>query len=262
MMKVLNEEIYDNEILAPDICRLKIKSNHISANALPGQFVSIQCCDGIEHLLRRPISICNVYADTGQFDIVFMIKGHGTQYLSKKRPGETINLIGPLGHGFHMPHDIGRVAVIGGGIGVFPLLFLLERLNENIIKHTYLGFRSRESVVLLDEFRKASTEVFVSSDDGSIGERGFVTDLLQKYLKEFEYDMIYTCGPTVMMKKIAAIATEENIPCQVSLEQRMGCGIGACLACACKTRAEKGDWEYSRVCSDGPVFWADRVVFE
>lgn len=298
MMKVLKEEIKQVGMLAPGICRLRIKSSHVSENALPGQFVNIRSCDGLEILLRRPISICDVFPDEGLFDIVFMVRGCGTGYLSKKEPGETIDLIGPLGHGFHIPSNINdingikgikgieainsikvinsikatnsinspnfinRVAVVGGGIGIFPLLFLLKRMGGNMVRHAYLGFRCRESAVLLDEFSKASEKVFISSNDGSIGEKGFITDLLAKGLEGSGYDIIYTCGPAAMMKKVAAMAAEKNIPCQVSLEQRMGCGIGACLACACKTKTKDEGWEYSRVCCDGPVFWADKVIFD
>ena len=298
MMKVLKEEIKQVGMLSPGICRLRIKSEFVSAKALPGQFVNIRSCDGLEILLRRPISICDVFPDEGLFDIVFMVRGCGTGYLSRKEPGETIDLIGPLGHGFHMPSNtkdfndvndingingincikainsikainninspnfINRVAVVGGGIGIFPLLFLLKRLGRNMTRHAYLGFRCLESAVLLDEFSKASEKVFISSNDGSIGEKGFISDLLAKGLEGSGYDIIYTCGPAAMMKKVAAMAAEKNIPCQVSLEQRMGCGIGACLACACKTKTKDGGWEYSRVCCDGPVFWADKVIFD
>jgi dihydroorotate dehydrogenase electron transfer subunit len=283
MTKVLKEKINQAEILAPGICRLRIKSAHVSQNALPGQFVNVASCDGLENLLRRPISICDVFPEKELFDMVFMIRGCGTEYLSKKEPGAIIDLIGPLGHGFHMPLNINdingiksinstnstnnincinKVAVVGGGIGIFPLLFLLKRLNGDVVRHAYLGFRSQELAVLLDDFERASAKVFISSDDGSIGEKGFITDLLAKGIEEFGYDMIYTCGPAVMMKKVAALAAERNIPCQVSLEQRMGCGIGACLACACKTRTKGEGWEYSRVCCDGPVFWADKVIFD
>lgn len=260
MPKVLTEKIVDVKQLSPVIYKMKIQSEYISQNARPGQFVNVKCSEGINALLRRPISICDVDADCGTLDIVFQVKGIGTEYLSKKQPGELVDIIAPLGKGFDLSAQYGKIAVVGGGIGVFPLLYLLKN-SPAAKKLSFLGFRSEEYAVMEKEFGLVSDELDIYTDDGSRGTKGLVLDGLKDYLKRDRVDIIYTCGPTPMIKKVVETADEYGILCQVSLEQRMGCGIGACLVCACKTKL--GDeWEYSHVCKDGPVFWSGEVVFD
>lgn len=260
MSKVLLEEILSVTEIKPAIFKMSIMSEHVSQNATPGQFVNIKCSEGITPLLRRPISICNVDRSSNTFDIVFEVRGTGTKFLSKMKPGSKADIIAPLGKGFELPQTNSSIAVIGGGIGVFPLLFLLNEIG-NSKKSAFIGYRNKESIVLLDEFEKACDRLYISTDDGSEGYHGFVTDLLEKELTNNTFDYIYTCGPEPMMKKVASLAEKHNAKCQVSLEQRMGCGIGACLVCACKTKS--GDeWQYSHVCKDGPVFWSDEVIFD
>lgn len=260
MSKVLKEKIIDLKEVAHEIFKMTIKSDYISSTAKPGQFVNIKCGDGLNALLRRPISICRVDRSTNTFDILFQIKGVGTEMLAKNTIGSEVDLMGPLGNPFSISEEYKRIAVIGGGIGTFPLLYILEEYKE-AYKSTFLGFRNKEALVLQDEFGAASNNLQLSSDDGSVGYNGLVTDLLIKDLENNSYDIIYTCGPTPMIKKVHEIASKNNIKCQVSLEERMGCGIGACLVCACKTKKED-DWEYSHVCKDGPIFWSTDVVFE
>lgn len=159
-----------------------------------------------------------------------------------------------------MSEDYKKIAVVGGGIGIFPLLFLLQE-KSGAQKSVFLGFRDKEHVVMEEEFRKCTDKVYISTDDGSYGNKGLVVDFLEEYLKNNSLDIIYTCGPMPMIKRVVKIAAKHNIKCQVSLEERMGCGIGACLVCACKTRL--GDeWEYSHVCKDGPVFWSQDVILD
>lgn len=260
MSKILKEEIVNNEKLASSIYKLTIKSEYIAQNAKPGQFVNVKCCEGLNALLRRPISICSVDRAKNTFDIVFQVKGTGTGYLSQKKPGSEADMIGPLGKPFDLSYEYKKIAVIGGGIGIFPLLYILKE-KECSHKSAFIGFRNMDYVVLTDEFKNASDEFFMSTDDGSMGYRGLITDLLETDLAKNMYDVIYTCGPTPMIKKVADIVKERGIRCQVSLEQRMGCGIGACLVCACKTKHGE-EWEYSHVCKDGPVFWSEEVVFD
>ncbi|MCX8130656.1 MAG: dihydroorotate dehydrogenase electron transfer subunit [Clostridia bacterium] len=260
MAKVLKEKIQSVERLAPDIYKMIISSEYIAKNAEPGQFVNIKCSEGINALLRRPISICNIDRERNLLDIVFQVKGIGTEYLAQKQAGMEVDIIAPLGKPFMVSESCERIAVVGGGIGVFPLLYLLKNI-KSAKKHAYLGFRSKEFIVLRDEFENASDKLTISTDDGSEGHKGLVTELLEKDLMEDKFDIIYTCGPTPMIRKVVDIADRFQVKCQVSLEQRMGCGIGACLVCACKTRL--GDeWEYSHVCKDGPVFWSDEVIFD
>ncbi|MCX7922944.1 MAG: dihydroorotate dehydrogenase electron transfer subunit [Clostridia bacterium] len=260
MSKVLKEKIYSIEKLAPNIFKMTVESEYIAKNAVPGKFVNVKCGEGINALLRRPISICSIDREKHTFDIVFQLKGIGTEILSQKQAGAEVDLIGPLGQPFDLSDEYKNIAVIGGGIGVFPLLSLLKE-KKSVSKTAFLGFRNKEYIVLMDEFKSASDRLFISTDDGSAGHKGLIIDLLEKDLLENNFDLIYTCGPLPMIKKVVEIANKNGIKCQVSLEQRMGCGIGACLVCACKTKL--GDeWEYSHVCKDGPVFWSDEVIFD
>ncbi|HEX9063076.1 MAG TPA: dihydroorotate dehydrogenase electron transfer subunit, partial [Clostridia bacterium] len=174
--------------------------------------------------------------------------------------GEKIDLIGPSGNGFCISKEHQSIMVVGGGIGTFPLLFLLNE-SPAIDKKAFLGFREKQVVVLEEEFQKAAGKVFFSTDDGSFGRKGLVSVPLSEEIAVKKPDIIYTCGPMPMIKKVVEIAKENNIKCEVSLEQRMGCGIGACLVCACRTKFGD-DWEYSHICSDGPVFDSDKVLFE
>jgi len=261
MSKLLIEKIEFIDKLASDIYLMRIASGYIAENALPGQFVNIRCCSGINALLRRPISICSVNREKRTFDIVFQLRGKGTELLAMKKAGDTVDIIGPLGKPFHISDAFRKIAVVGGGIGIFPLLFLLEK-SRSSEKTAFLGFRSKNCMVLYNDFEKACGNLNIATDDGSAGRKGLITGLLEESLDSGEvYDIIYACGPGPMLKKVADLTKKHNIRCQVSLEQRMGCGIGACLVCACKTRQD-GEWDYSHVCKDGPVFWSDEVIFD
>lgn len=260
MSEILHEEVINIKSIAQDIYLITIRSEAISHSARPGQFVNIKCCDGLNALLRRPISILSIDRGKGTFDIAFQIKGEGTKYLSKLKQGDKVDLLGPLGSPFYISEDYRKVAVVGGGIGVFPLLFLLETL-KNCLRTAYLGFRSVDQIALQKEFKKNSEELIISTDDGSFGEKGLIINHFIEGFKKNSYDIVYACGPLPMLKAVSEFAKRNDVPCQVSLEQRMGCGIGACLVCACKT-GEGDDWKYSHVCKDGPVFWSREVIFD
>lgn len=267
MAKQLMDTVLHIDKLTEDIYRMTLESEYVSNNALPGQFVNIKCCEGTQALLRRPVSICRVDRKNATYDILFQMKGTGTALLACKKPGDPLDVLGPLGNGFDLDLKYERIAVVGGGIGVFPLLFLLQE-SKALLKNTYLGFRSADQIVLEKEFRQSSSSVKIATDDGSYGDRGYITEILKNDLTTDHYDMIYACGPTVMLSKVAQTAKEAGTECQVSLEQRMGCGFGACLICACKTKiknetdAKDGQWHYSHVCKDGPVFNSRDVIFD
>lgn len=258
--KQLIERVKSIEELTDDIYKMTLESEYISENAIAGQFVNIKCCDGTQALLRRPISICTVDRKNGCYDLLFQKKGSGTGLLALKKPGDKLDVLGPLGNGFDLDSKFKRIAIVGGGIGIFPLLFVLNE-SRAVEKKAYLGFRTRKLVVLEKEFSRSSS-LEIATDDGSSGTHGFVTDLLKRDLTTGKFDMIYACGPAPMLKKIVEITSSSNVNCQVSLEQRMGCGFGACLVCACKTHMQDGDWQYSHVCKDGPIFDSRTVVFE
>ncbi len=232
--------IYDYVLHAPEIAR----------QAQIGQFVHIDC--GGRTTLRRPISICDVGEDFLRF--AFQVKGEGTRELAKRQVDEYIDILGPLGNGFKTT-DGEKAVVIGGGIGVFPLLRLARRPDTAV----FLGFRTKSLVVMEDDFIEANKNVTICTDDGSYGYDGFAVAAMGEYLLDNKVDMIYCCGPTPMLRTVKQIAEFRKIPCQLSLEQRMGCGIGACLTCVCETK-DTGMSKYKQVCSSGPVFDSKEVV--
>lgn len=256
-MKHLVEKITASENIGPGMFRLSVESRYVAGSARPGQFCSISSGDR-SRILRRPISICSADRNAGTFDLVFQVRGAGTENISCMECGDAIDFTGPSGKGFDMSPEYGRIAVVGGGIGIFPLLFLMEESKAGS-KQAFLGFGNASAIVLEKEFRKCSNGLEISTDDGSRGFKGFVTDLFKESLRKNEYDIVYTCGPLPMMKKVSELCAASGIPCQVSLEQRMGCGIGACLVCACALRDKDGGFRYGHVCKDGPVFMSGDV---
>lgn len=239
--------------LRPGLYDFIVKAPEIAREAKAGQFVHILC--GGESYLRRPISICETRG--GEFvRFIFEVRGEGTRALALKHPGETIDLLGPLGNGFDssLAGD-GIILLIGGGIGIFPLYQLAKDLKGKAT--AILGFRSESNVVMAQEFAKTCKNLFVATDDGSCGYHGFVTDILKNIAENNEISAMYTCGPKMMMKIVSDVAKEYNIPAQVSMEERMGCGIGACVTCTCRANGEN-----KRVCKDGPVFDAREVDFD
>lgn len=214
----------------------------------PGQFVHIQCGEG--RLLRRPISVCAWTEDT--FTIVFEVRGEGTGWLAERKPGEHLNVLGFLGHGFQMTPG-GKYLLVGGGIGVPPMLGCALNVPGSI---AVLGFRSKEKAILTEEFQAACATVKVATDDGTLGHHGYVDEVVRDIIdKEKGFTSILACGPRPMLKKVAQVAAEHGVPCQVSMEERMGCGVGACLVCAC----DMADGTRKHVCRSGPVFSAEEV---
>ena len=243
-------QIIAHERIADDIFAVMTEWRE-SAGTRPGQFIHIKCG---ELLLRRPISICSVRDDTLKF--IFEVKGEGTRRLSEHRPGDVLDILGPLGNGFTLPQ--GETIVIGGGIGVPPMLYVAESLESSVT--AVLGFRDKSRVILKSEFESVCDEVFVTTDDGSIGARGPVTGSLERLLRDKTGATVLACGPRAMLRSVAQVCEKYGVSCQVSLEERMGCGVGACLVCACATRIDGEDY-MARVCKDGPVFNAREVVW-
>lgn len=222
--------------------------------AKPGQFLEIKISDGYEPLLRRPFSI---HRRRGKdIEIIYRIAGRGTEILSQRKVGEYLNVIGPLGNGFSIL-DSQPSILVAGGMGVAPLVFLAEKLAKSKTL-VLLGAKTKRQILCEKEFRDLGCEVKVATDDGSRGFKGKVTDLLKHLLPTLSSQLstIYACGPKLMLKEIALISKQYNIPAQVSLEEHMACGIGACLGCVVKTKDG-----FKRVCKEGPVFNADEIVW-
>jgi dihydroorotate dehydrogenase electron transfer subunit len=242
-------EIMENRELCKDVYEIRIKCPEIAQESKPGQFLHIRVNKTVDPLLRRPISISKVYRDQGDVSLIYQCIGKGTKEMAALKQGEYIDVMGALGNGFTVFNNK-KCAIVGGGIGIAPLLELACGLTDC---DAYLGFRC--NTFKLDEFASACKELHIATEDGSMGSRGYVTDLIKDVRK---YDIIYACGPKPMLKRVKELCGNGDVKCFVSLEERMGCGIGACLSCACKIK-EGDTWHYKKVCTDGPVFEAGEV---
>lgn len=221
---------------------------------VPGQFVEVRVDGSPSTFLRRPISINNVDREKNELHLLVACIGDGTRRLGELKEGDMLNVVLPLGNGFTLPADKSRKhLLVGGGVGVAPLLYLGQEMKLMGAEPTFLlGARSAKDLLMLDAF-KAVGRVFITTEDGSEGEKGFVTD--HSIWQQESFDLVSTCGPGPMMKAVARLSKEKGVPCEVSLENRMACGVGACLCCVEKTK-DKGN---VCVCTEGPVFDAERI---
>ncbi len=256
MPEVLLAELVNKKQLKKDLFKFSIKAPNIVKNSKPGNFIEIRVSEQTEPFLRRPISIYNLDRENGILEFIFQVKGKGTEILSKKETGELIDIVGPLGYGTFKYDDYQNIAVIGGGIGIFPLYELAKSAkNDNKNVNTYIGFRNQDLVVLEEEFKQVSNNLVLTTDDGSYGKKGFAINFLEEDINNGKIDSIFACGPLPMLKAVQNLANEKNIPCQISLEEKMACGLGVCLGCAVKTaNSPKENPEYLHVCKAGPVF--------
>ncbi len=252
-----NSSVISIERPGPGLCRLTLRAPLIAAAAAPGQFVMAACGPFLDPLLRRPFSIHRLPApDTLQ--LLFRIVGRGTEALAGLRPADPLSLLGPLGRGFPLRTE-GPACLVGGGIGIAPLLFLAEnllpRLSGSGSLLVLLGGRTAAEIEpLAGAFRDLGCPVEAATDDGSLGHHGLVTDLLPRHLPSVR--QVFACGPTAMMAAAAALCRQSGVACAVSLEARMACGLGACLGCTVRGRDR-----YLHVCKEGPVFPAEEVLW-
>ena len=249
--------VVSQEQLADGIFSMWIQTK-AADTAKPGQFISMYTNDGSK-LLPRPISICEIDAVNGCLRVVYRVTGEntGTEQFSKLEAGDTIPVVGPLGNGFPYEKAAGKkVFLMGGGIGVPPILELAKQM-ECEKKQIVVGYRDAQTF-LKEEFEQ-NGEVYISTEDGSVGTKGNVMDAIRE--NALDADIIYACGPTPMLRAIKAYAEENNIECYISLEERMACGIGACLACVCKSKEKDhhSNVNNKRICKDGPVFLSTEV---
>lgn len=249
-------KLVKKEALKDDIFKFSVEAKEIVSIAKPGNFMEIRVTDQVEPFLRRPISIFNIDKENGILEFIFQVKGKGTKILSNKEFGEEIDIIGPLGNGKFDYTKYQNLAIIGGGIGVFPLYELAKEAKEdrkNVI--TYLGYRNKDFVLLEKEFNEVSDELILATDDGSYGKNGLAINFLKEDIEKGKIDSIYACGPLPMLRAVKKLAEETGIPAQVSLEEKMGCGMGVCLGCAVKTASSpKDNPSFVYVCKTGPVF--------
>jgi len=255
MKKIEYSVVLKNTPITDNIFDMLVNAPDIAQNAVSGQFVGIYTENGI-NILPRPISICEIDKDAGTLRLVYQIIGKGTEIFSHKKNGDILKIIGPLGNGFDIK-NVSQNVFVGGGIGVPPLLGAVKQIKSS--KIVILGFRSEKNIILKDDFERAGAKVFVATDDGSVGFKGNVVELMKE--KNITGDVIYSCGPKVMLKFLSQYAEEKNILCFVSMEERMACGIGACVGCAVKVK-ENDSFINKKVCKDGPVFDSREVMWD
>jgi len=236
-----------NEEIAKDTYKLMFAID-FKDKISPGQFINIKIEDSYKFLLRRPISVCDCTKST--LTIIYKILGEGTKVLSEKKENEYLDILLPLGNGFKINKEHKSQLLIGGGVGIPPLYLLGKRLKENNIKFkVVLGFNTLDDIFLVEEFKALGASVFVSTIDGSFGTKGNVIDTIKQ--RNIDYEYYYTCGPKKMLMSLA----KSNKLGQLSFEERMGCGFGACMGCSCKTKTS-----YVRICKEGPVLESSEVI--
>jgi dihydroorotate dehydrogenase electron transfer subunit len=257
-------QILSNKQIHGNYFQLRLKSKRGFKHAVPGQFVMIHLSDNYFPLLRRPFSIHNVFQhEMGDycFELLYKVIGKGTLILSRYQPDQWIDILGPIGNGFQIDESIQTALLISGGIGVAPMLFLAKCLLDNGTHcQVFNGGRTSEDVLCTEMFQSLGMDVNIYTNDGRTGTKGFVTDNLSAHINKQVPDIMYACGPHPMLSKVSEIANANNIPCQVSLESHMACGMGACLGCALPSNDLHKS--YFHVCADGPVFFSDRINWD
>jgi dihydroorotate dehydrogenase electron transfer subunit len=239
--------IVENKLLGADFCVIEVESSVKLPEFKPGQFVQLKVDNSPETFLRRPISIHDVNMAENRFKMLIQAVGKGTETLYDLKAGSRLNVIAPLGNGFSLPSKNERIILVGGGTGIAPLLFLGKQLKNSGYKPEFLlGFRNKERVILTEEYNSVGA-VHIITEDGSAGQKGFVTAHL--VLQDNSFSKVYCCGPDAMMKAVARHCIDNNINCEVSLENLMACGFGACLCCV--VDSVRGN---TCVCTEGPVF--------
>lgn len=256
MAKVkMTSTILQQECIGTDIYSLWLDAPQIASQAKPGQFISVYSNDS-GRVLPRPISICEIDREKGALRIVYRIAGNGTKEFSGMKAGETLDILGPLGNGFPMDVIKGkRVFMMGGGIGVPPMVQTAKEAEAEVT--VIAGYRNSE-IFLKEELEQNGTLV-IATEDGSVGTKGNVMDVIRE--NHLEADVIFACGPTPMLRAIKTYAEENGILCYISMEEKMACGVGACLACVCKSKDvdHHSHVHNKRICKDGPVFLSTEV---
>ncbi len=265
MMLQEKVQVLWNENVCGTYFRIGLTCRKGFADAGPGQFVMLNVSSRFAPLLRRPFSIHRLVKKEGRLigiEVLYNVVGNGTTKLSRLKAGEAIDLLGPLGKGFTVPEGIEKIFLVAGGIGVAPIVFLAQCLTEKGFKasncHVFFGGRSETDLLCREEFTSLDMPISTTTEDGTSGEKGFVTRPLETLIAKNAPDIIYACGPSGMLRAVAEIAKSRKLRCQVSVETMMACGMGACLGCAVK-KEEKAPG-YLHACIDGPVF--DAAVLE
>lgn len=253
--------IISNKQTGTNLWEMEFIAPGIAAECQPGQFVHVRSEVNQEPLLRRPLSLYDVDNNLGSITLLYKVVGRGTEILTRFENKQYLDVMGPLGKGFTLPDASQKVLLVGGGVGIAPLVYLCRKLRENENEVTVLyGTANRRELTGIERLRNLDICFMPATLDGSAGYKGLVTDLLMERVNPDSIDRIYTCGPEPMMAAVARYAFQHGIPGEVSLEEYMACGVGACLGCARKLKSS--DDRYAKICKDGPVFPMDTVELE
>jgi dihydroorotate dehydrogenase electron transfer subunit len=258
-------QILSNREICPGYFRMRIACDPLYQDAMPGQFVMVRGVGQTSPLLRRPFSIHDLIIEGERvtaFDILYKIIGKGTEALSRSGAGDMVDVLGPLGRGFSTRGDFRHVHMVAGGIGVAPLVFLINHLMRQGLSNSqitlFVGGRSCGDLLCLEIFEGLGIQLAVTTDDGSAGSQCLVTQPLGESLRRQKPEILFACGPMPMLREVVAISIKDGIPCQISIETMMACGMGACLGCAVEKRDTKE--KYLHACMDGPVFEAGQII--
>lgn len=277
---LLKTKILSNEEVEQGYFRLSLSTSS-DIEAMPGQFLMLRVSSATDPLLCRPFGFHSILSKN-RFEILYKIIGRGTDIMSRLATGTDVQFFGPLGKGFYITRKIKNATIVAGGIGVAPMVYLAESVrkkNKEAEINVFIGGKTKRDVLCVNEFEKIGAVIHINTEDGSLGEKGLITDLLQRYIKrpDKKSTVLYSCGPEPMLKEVADIAERYDIPCQVSLEGVLACGVGACRGCAVKVKGQGSRaksqkkqstvhspqfTEYKMICKDGPVFDAREIEWE
>lgn len=268
-MKQIKAKVISNREIKPSYFKMAMNVAGLEEEVKAGQFINIRVteCSGV--LLRKPLSIYSYCRKSGSLEVLYRTVGRGTEALSRKRRGEELDIIAPLGNGYELPAGPEPVVLVGGGTGAASLYFLAETLAGAGFSdvRALIGARDKENIICEKDFLKTGCKVRIATDDGSRGFRGVITELFRSIVPGMKPSTaVYTCGPKPMLSSVAGISKKFKLRCQVSLEEYMACGVGACMSCVVKTKKQSGSggkqFVYRRVCKDGPVFDGPEVIWE
>ncbi len=255
----MTSEVIENQEVASGFFRLTLAADSFPETVAPGQFVMVRTAEGVDPLLRRAFAVHDVL--DRRIKILYKVVGRGTEWLSKRKKSDGIDLIGPLGRGFVIPKTVKTAWLVAGGIGIAPFKLMIRVLrSKNIDTTLFFGARTAEELAGLRDLGEQGLSLVLSTEDGSLGEQGMIVDVFREYIQNAQIDKtcrVYACGPHPMLSETARLCRETGVAGEVSMESEMGCGLGTCMGCVIRTPDG-----YQRVCREGPVFPADRILWE